>query len=173
VTLRGRLMHEAGVQEGDGSMVAVLGAGAAERAPEIAGAHGLVVANDNSPQQVVLSGPKAELPQAIEHAKELGLRATELDVTGAGWAVGVNYRTDKDGAEAVVADIEQAGGSAVALGADVSDPDAPDTLFSELESRFDCPVLVLVNNAGISADDLTPSLGDDAWESVIDTNLTC
>ena len=83
VALRGRLMHEAGVQAGDGSMVAVLGAGAAERAPEIAGAHGLVVANDNSPQQVVLSGPKAELPQAIEHAKELGLRATELDVTGA------------------------------------------------------------------------------------------
>jgi len=93
-------------------------------------------------------------------------------IAGDGWAVGVNYRTDKDGAEAVVADIEQAGGSAVALGADVSDPDAPDTLFSELESRFDCPVLVLVNNAGISADDLTPSLGDDAWDSVIDTNLT-
>jgi acyl transferase domain-containing protein len=83
VALRGRLMHEAGVQAGDGSMVAVLGAGAAEHAAEIAGAHGLVVANDNSPQQVVLSGPKAELPPAIQHAKELGLRATELDVTGA------------------------------------------------------------------------------------------
>src|SRR2546430_10097236 len=76
VALRGRLMDEAGVQAGNGSMVAVLGAGAADRAAELARAHGLVVANDNSPQQVVLSGPKAELPQAIEHAKELGLRAT-------------------------------------------------------------------------------------------------
>ncbi|HEY2259365.1 MAG TPA: ACP S-malonyltransferase [Solirubrobacteraceae bacterium] len=83
VALRGRLMHEAGVQAGDGGMLAILGAGAAERAAEIAAAHDLVVANDNSPQQVVLSGAKAELPQAVEHAKSLGLRAVELDVTGA------------------------------------------------------------------------------------------
>jgi 3-oxoacyl-[acyl-carrier protein] reductase len=89
-----------------------------------------------------------------------------------GWAVGVNYRSDKAGAEAVVADIDKAGGSAVALGADVTDRAAPDELFEQLESRFERPVLVLVNNAGVSADDLTPSLRDDAWDSVIDTNLT-
>jgi malonyl CoA-acyl carrier protein transacylase len=83
VALRGRLMHEAGRQAGDGGMVAVLGAGASERAPEVADAHGLTVANDNSPQQVVLSGAKAQLPAALAHAKELGLRAMELEVTGA------------------------------------------------------------------------------------------
>lgn len=83
VALRGRLMHEAGKRGGDGGMVAVLGPDAAERAPEIALAHRLVIANDNSPQQVVLSGSSAELPGAVEHAKELGLRAMELDVTGA------------------------------------------------------------------------------------------
>lgn len=83
VALRGRLMHEAGRRAGDGGMVAVLGAGAAEQAPELALAHGLVVANDNSPQQVVLSGARHELPGAVEHCKELGLRAMELDVTGA------------------------------------------------------------------------------------------
>jgi 3-oxoacyl-[acyl-carrier protein] reductase len=32
-------------------------------------------------------------------------------------------------------------------------------------------VLVLVNNAGISRDDLTPSLGDEEWNAVIETNL--
>jgi malonyl CoA-acyl carrier protein transacylase len=83
VALRGRLMHEAGAQAGDGGMVAVLGAGAADQAHEVAAASELVVANDNSPQQVVLSGARAQLPRAIEHARELGLRATELDVTGA------------------------------------------------------------------------------------------
>jgi [acyl-carrier-protein] S-malonyltransferase len=83
VALRGRLMHEAGQRAGDGGMMAVLGAGASERASEIADAHGLTVANDNSPQQVVLSGAKAQLPEALAHAKELGLRAMELDVTGA------------------------------------------------------------------------------------------
>jgi 3-oxoacyl-[acyl-carrier protein] reductase len=89
-----------------------------------------------------------------------------------GWAVGVNYRSDEDGAQRVVRDIESDGGRAVALRADVTDPGAADTLFERLQARFDCPVLVLVNNAGISADDLTPTLRDEDWQSVIDTNLT-
>ncbi len=89
-----------------------------------------------------------------------------------GWAVGVNYRSDQDAAEKVVGEIEGDGGRAVALGADVVDPDAADQLFSELESHFDAPVQVLVNNAGISRDDLTPSLDDEQWNAVIDTDLT-
>ena len=56
VALRGRLMQEAGEQAGDGGMLALLGTGAADHAAELAEAHGLAVANDNSPQQVVLSG---------------------------------------------------------------------------------------------------------------------
>ncbi len=83
VALRGRLMYESGVAAGDGSMVAVMGAGAADHAQEIATASELTVANDNSPMQVVLSGAKANIPDAIESAEELGLRAVELDVTGA------------------------------------------------------------------------------------------
>jgi 3-oxoacyl-[acyl-carrier protein] reductase len=89
-----------------------------------------------------------------------------------GWPVGVNYRADRDSAEAVVACIEDAGGRALALGADVADPSAADQLFEALESHFECPVLGLVNNAGISADDLTPSLGDEEWNAVIETDLT-
>jgi 3-oxoacyl-[acyl-carrier protein] reductase len=89
-----------------------------------------------------------------------------------GWPVGVNYRADREGAEAVVSKIEAAGGRAVALSADVANPDAPDQLFEALESKFDGPVLVLVNNAGINRDDLTPSLGNEEWGAVIDTNLT-
>jgi [acyl-carrier-protein] S-malonyltransferase len=83
VALRGRLMQEAGERAGDGGMVALLGAGAAEHAAEIADARGLAVANDNSPQQVVLSGSREALPDAVEHAKTLGLRAMALPVTGA------------------------------------------------------------------------------------------
>ena len=83
VALRGRLMQEAGEQAGDGGMLALLGAGAADHAAELADAHGLSVANDNSPQQIVLSGARAALPDAAVAAKELGLRAMELPVTGA------------------------------------------------------------------------------------------
>ncbi len=83
VALRGKLMQEAGELAGDGGMLALLGAGAADQAPALAETHGLSVANDNSPQQVVLSGSRAALPRAAESAAEFGLRAMELPVTGA------------------------------------------------------------------------------------------
>ena len=89
-----------------------------------------------------------------------------------GWPVGVNYRSDKDAADKVVADIESDGGKAVAIAADVADPGAAEELFKSIESHFDAPVLVLVNNAGIARDDLTPSLDDDQWSAVIETDLT-
>lgn len=83
VALRGRLMQQAGAAVGDGGMIALLGADAAEHAEEIARPHGLSLANDNSPQQVVLSGPRAALPAAEQTARAMGLRAMILPVTGA------------------------------------------------------------------------------------------
>jgi [acyl-carrier-protein] S-malonyltransferase len=83
VALRGRLMQRSGAEAGDGGMLALLGAGAADHAWALAQAHRLAVANDNSPGQVVLSGARAQLPAAAAAAKELGLRALELGVTGA------------------------------------------------------------------------------------------
>jgi [acyl-carrier-protein] S-malonyltransferase len=83
VALRGRLMQESGERAGDGGMLALLGAGAADHAGELADAHGLAVANDNSPQQVVLSGDRGSFDAASAAAKELGLRPMDLPVTGA------------------------------------------------------------------------------------------
>jgi [acyl-carrier-protein] S-malonyltransferase len=83
VALRGRLMQEAGERAGDGGMLALLGPGAADHAAELAASTGLAVANDNSPQQIVLSGARGSLPAAAAAAQELGLRARELPVTGA------------------------------------------------------------------------------------------
>jgi malonyl CoA-acyl carrier protein transacylase len=79
VVLRGRLMARAGA----GGMVALLGPGAAERAPELTAAHGLALANDNCPTQVVLSGALDALPAATAAAQELGLRTMDLPVAGA------------------------------------------------------------------------------------------
>jgi 3-oxoacyl-[acyl-carrier protein] reductase len=89
-----------------------------------------------------------------------------------GWPVAVNYRRDAAGAATVVKEVEEAGGSAVALGADVADPSAADELFEAAEAQLGAPVLALVNNAGIAADNLFSMLGDDEWQSVLDTNLT-
>jgi 3-oxoacyl-[acyl-carrier protein] reductase len=89
-----------------------------------------------------------------------------------GWPVGVNFHAGRAGADRVVAQIEAAGGRAVAIQADVADRGAPDVLFAALEQAFSLPVLALVNNAGISRDDLTPTLDDEKWAAVIETNLT-
>lgn len=83
VATRGRLMQESGERAGDGSMLALLGKGAADHAPAIAEAAGLTVANDNAPNQVVLSGAKDAFAVAGEAAREEGLRAVPLPVTGA------------------------------------------------------------------------------------------
>ena len=88
-----------------------------------------------------------------------------------GWPVGVNYRSDSEAADAVVEEITSAGGRAKALQGDVSDPATADALFAALEEEFG-PVLVLVNNAGVTADGLAPMMDDDDWNRVIDTNLS-
>jgi 3-oxoacyl-[acyl-carrier protein] reductase len=88
-----------------------------------------------------------------------------------GWPVGVNYRSDSEGAERVAAEIEGAGGRAAVLVGDLRADDAADALFDSLEERFG-PVLVLVNNAGVRADGLSPQLRDEQWAQVIDTNLS-
>jgi 3-oxoacyl-[acyl-carrier protein] reductase len=89
-----------------------------------------------------------------------------------GWAVGVNYRSEREAAERVVEEIDAGGGRAVALAADVTDPAAPDELFGALESEYGGPVVGLVNNAGVSRDDLVPTLGDEEWSAVIETDLS-
>lgn len=83
VATRGRLMQESGERAGDGGMLALLGNGAAEHAAAIAGPAGLTVANDNAPNQVVLSGTIANFETALELAGEHKLRAIRLPVTGA------------------------------------------------------------------------------------------
>jgi len=87
-----------------------------------------------------------------------------------GWNVGVNYRSDKAGADETVKAIEDAGGKAVAVHADVTDGDAK-ALIGEVENALG-PVLALVNNAGVTRDGLALQLSDDDWDTVIGTNLS-
>jgi 3-oxoacyl-[acyl-carrier protein] reductase len=88
-----------------------------------------------------------------------------------GWPVSVGYRSDPEAAQRVADAITAAGGTALPIACDVSDPDAVDGVFAELEERLG-PVLVLVNNAGVRADGLAMQLDDDDWARVIDTNLS-
>jgi 3-oxoacyl-[acyl-carrier protein] reductase len=86
-----------------------------------------------------------------------------------GWPVRLNYRSDEAGAREVSEKIAAEGGSAEVLQGDVGDPDAVTGL---LEPGDAGPVLVLVNNAGLRLDGLSPQLDDEQWQRVIDVNLT-
>jgi 3-oxoacyl-[acyl-carrier protein] reductase len=95
--------------------------------------------------------------------------AAALALARDGWPVRVNYREDEDGAREVAARIETEGGRARVVQGDVGDPA---TVADLLEPGEDGPVLVLVNNAGLRLDGLSPQLEDEQWQRVIDINLT-
>ena len=95
--------------------------------------------------------------------------ATARALAIAGWRVAVNYRSDRDAAEEVVAGLAKPG---VVVQGDVGDPAAVDGIFSAAEAALGGPVLVLVNNAGVTADNLSPALSDDDWDRVVNTNLS-
>ncbi len=89
-------------------------------------------------------------------------RAIALELGGAGATVVVGYRTGREEAEAVAAQI---GGRAVQ--ADVSDAASAAAL---VEGAGDLDILV--NNAGLTRDGLLARMSDDDWDTVIQTNLS-
>ena len=74
--------------------------------------------------------------------------ATARLAAARGYAVAVNYLHNREAAEAVVADIAQAGGTAIAIPGDVASEEAVLRLFATVDERLG-PLTALVNNAGI------------------------
>jgi 3-oxoacyl-[acyl-carrier protein] reductase len=95
--------------------------------------------------------------------------ATARMLAADGWPVAINYASNADAANAVVA---ECGDKAIAVQGDIADPATADELFKEAESKLGGPVLVLVNNAGVTRDNLSPALTDEEWDTVVTTNLT-
>jgi 3-oxoacyl-[acyl-carrier protein] reductase len=89
-------------------------------------------------------------------------RAVALELGRAGASVVVGYRSGRDEAEAVAAEI---GGRAIQ--ADVSDPVSAAAL---VEAAGDLDILV--NNAGLTRDGLLARMSDEDWRTVIETNLS-
>jgi len=93
-----------------------------------------------------------------------------VELARMGHPVIVNYQRNADAAGAVVAQIREAGGDAVAAGFDVADQAATK---DALEALLDDPrpISILVNNAGIVRDNPLPAMSPDQWNDVIATSL--
>ncbi len=98
-------------------------------------------------------------------------RAIAIALATEGAKVVVNYASSVSAAEAVVAEIIDKGGEAIAIHADVSHELQVDNLIKSAIEKWG-RVDVLVNNAGITRDTLLLRMKLEDWQSVIDLNLT-
>ncbi len=92
-------------------------------------------------------------------------------LAAAGAAVAVNYVTKPEGAQRVVAEIAQAGGTAQAIQADVSQEDQVQAMFRRMFEAFGT-LDILVNNAGLQRDAPLVDMALKDWQVVLDVNLT-
>ena len=98
-------------------------------------------------------------------------RAIALRLAEQGADVCISYKGNVVAAEEVVAAIEALGRTGAAVQSDVAEMDAAKALIvAALETLGRC--VILVNNAGITRDDLILRMKPEAWSDVIDTNLS-
>ena len=87
-----------------------------------------------------------------------------------GYNVVVNYAGNKEKAEKVVSEIKTFGVDAFAIQANVSEQDEVKAMIKETLNQFGT-IDVLVNNAGITRDNLLMRMKQNEWDDVINTNL--
>jgi NAD(P)-dependent dehydrogenase (short-subunit alcohol dehydrogenase family) len=102
-------------------------------------------------------------------ARRIG-RAMALDLAADGWTVALHHRSGRADAEALAAEIEETGGRALALAADLRDIAACRSLMSECIGqlgRVDC----LINNASVFEDDSLRTMTGESWDAHLAVNL--
>jgi 3-oxoacyl-[acyl-carrier protein] reductase len=97
-------------------------------------------------------------------------KAIALQFAGYGSKVVINYRNSITQVEELLASIKNAGGEAIAIQADISKEEEAKKLIDEAVKQFG-RLDVLVNNAGITKDNLLMRMSEADFDSVIDINL--
>lgn len=98
-------------------------------------------------------------------------RAIAIKLASEGAAVAINYAGNAKAAEEVKSIIEQAGGKAMLVQADISSAEAVDEMVSKVVEGLG-GIDILVNNAGITRDGLLMRMKEEDWDAVISTNLS-
>lgn len=120
-------------------------------------------------KRIAMTSLRGKVALVTGASKGIG-KAIALALSQLGVKVGVNYRSDEDGALATCREIQALDGEALPLQADVSQ--APDVtrMAEQLRERWG-GVDILVNNAGIAHKDELANITEADWDRVIDTNL--
>ena len=99
-------------------------------------------------------------------------KAIALRLANDGFAVIINYQSNKEAAEDTLKQIQEAGGTGELLPFNVADPQAIEAaLDTWSQAHPDDYISVLVNNAGIRQDNLMIFMQEEQWNNVIDTTL--
>ena len=98
-------------------------------------------------------------------------RATALLFASRGWHVAAGYHQNKDEAGSLIRQIREAGGTAEAFCADVSNPQAVRDMVVAAETSLG-PIDCLVNNAGIAQQKLFTDISLDDWNRMVAVNLS-
>lgn len=99
-------------------------------------------------------------------------KAIAIRLAKDGFAVIINYQSNKEAAEDTLKQVQEAGGTGELLPFDVSDPQAIETALESWQNVHpDEYISVLVNNAGIRQDNLMIFMQDEQWNRVLDTTL--
>jgi 3-oxoacyl-[acyl-carrier protein] reductase len=96
-------------------------------------------------------------------------RAIALELGKQGGTV-IGTATSEDGAGKISAYLAEAGVKGKGVMLDVTDSTRTDSVLADAAKEFGV-ITILVNNAGITRDNLAMRMGDDEWDAVIDTNL--
>lgn len=97
-------------------------------------------------------------------------REIALTLAQAGATIVVNYNGSKERAEAVVKEIEEMGGAALAYKCNVADDEESAQMVKDVLDKYG-KVDILVNNAGITRDNLIMRMTEEDYDAVLDTNL--
>jgi len=97
-------------------------------------------------------------------------RATAIRLAANGHRVAVNYNTHEDEAEAVVEEISAAGGTAIAVGGDISDKDSATAMIDEAVAAHGA-IEILINNAGVIKDALLLRMKDEQFDFTMQVNM--
>jgi len=97
-------------------------------------------------------------------------KAIALQLAAQGATV-IGTATSESGAEKIKASLAEAGNAGTGIVLDVSSPESIAAAIAEINEQFGAPT-ILVNNAGITRDNLMLRMKEDEWDAVINTNLT-